>query len=190
MNQHTKTAQLLTTTTILVSMLVSSLAYAGGKHHSAVDWAHVSRYEPITRTIQHSKPHEECWNEQVQHDSYDHRYRNNDRSHTSTIVGGIIGGAVGNALGHKKKNKRIGTAVGAILGASIGSDYGTKHHRRGAPVSRYRNEQRCNTTHHVSYEEKVVGYHVWYRYHGEKYKTRMDTKPGKRIKVRVIVEPI
>jgi uncharacterized protein YcfJ len=185
MKNNLTRSKFIGTTTILVSILLSSVAHSGGKQHSAVDWAHVTRSEPIIRTIQHSTPREECWNENVR---YEERY-DDRRSHTSTIMGGIIGGAVGNALGHKKKNKRIGTAVGAILGASIGSDMGSHNKYRSAPISRYRNEKRCSTSHTVSYEEKVVGYHVWYRYHGEKYKTRMDHKPNKKIKVRVIVEP-
>ncbi len=167
-------------------LLLSSLSYAGGKHHGAEDWAMVTQVEPITRMIEHRIPETHCWTEQVEY----YQPRDSERSYTSTVLGGIIGGAIGNAVGHKKKNKQIGTAVGAILGASIGSDIGSKgsHYTGGRPQRH--NERRCETSHQVSYEEEIVGYKVWYRYHGQIYKTRMDHKPGKKIKVRVNVSPI
>ena len=112
----------LTTYVFLFSMIFSSLGYAGGRHHSSVSWATVTRVEPITHRVERRVPEEQCWNEQVKY--YDD-YRDSGNSYTSTIVGGIIGGALGNAVGHKKKNKNIGTAVGAILGASIGSEIGS-----------------------------------------------------------------
>lgn len=148
----------------------------------------------------------------VNHNRYDfdsyqsNRYSgaNGDNNVTGTVIGGIIGGAIGNAVGHKKKNKQIGTAVGAILGATIGHDIAARNdakfdasYRSDHAYSNYaypkytkRQQKRCEVTQHVSYEEEVVGYRVWYRYHGETYKARMDHKPGKKIKVRVSVKPI
>lgn len=170
---------------IIVAMLFSSLSYAGGRSHRSIDFARVVKVEPIIKTIEKRIPEEECWTEQVRYDDYPR----SEHSHTSTILGGIIGGAIGNAVGHRSKNKKIGTAVGAILGASVGSDIASNERRRYKTRSHYRDEQRCETGHRISYEEKVLGYHVWYRYKGERYKTRMDQKPGKKIKVRVRVEP-
>ena len=178
--------KLLTTSMILFSMIFSSLAYAGGRNHKNVHWAKVTRVEPITRMVERRVPEERCWNEQVEYYN-DHHDRGN--SSTNTILGGIIGGALGNAVGHKKKNKQIGTAVGAILGASIASDISSNRRRHNGSTSRYRNQQRCDVTYQVSYQEDVLAYHVWYRYKGEEYKTRMNHKPGKKIKVRVNVEP-
>lgn len=170
---------------VLAGMLLSSLSYGGGRH-SSVNWAKVTRVEPVTRMVEHRVPEERCWNEQVSY--YDDR--RHDNTYSSTILGGIIGGALGNAVGHKKKNKKIGTAVGAILGASIGSEMANNGRRSDARFRRNRTERRCDISHQVSYEEEVVGYRVWYRYKGEEYKTRMNHKPGKKIKVRVSVEPI
>ena len=170
---------------MLVGMLFSAFSYAGPRH-SSVNWAKVTRVEPVTRMVEHRIPEERCWNEQVNY--YDDR--RHDNTYSSTILGGIIGGALGNAVGHKKKNKKIGTAVGAILGASIGSDMASNGRRSDTRFRRNRTERRCDVSHQVSYEEEVVAYRVWYRYKGEEYKTRMTHKPGKKIKVRVRVEPI
>lgn len=190
----------LTTSVVLFSLIFSSMADAGGKHHKSVHWAKVTHVEPITHRVERRIPEERCWNDQVRHydgysDGHSNGYyngsHNRDNSYTSTIVGGIIGGALGNAVGHKKKNKQIGTAVGAILGASIGSEIGAKGKKNHqGSTNRYRKQHRCEVSYRVDYEEEILAYRVWFRYKGEEYKTRMDHKPGKKIKVRVSVEPI
>jgi uncharacterized protein YcfJ len=177
----------LTTSIVLFLMIFSSLSNAGGRHHSSVNWAKVTHVEPITRTVERRIPEKHCWNEQTRY--YDD-YRDRGNTYTSTIMGGVIGGALGNAVGHKKKNKQIGTAVGAILGASIGNEIASNGRRHKTSTHHSRNPQRCNVTHHVNYEEEIVAYRVWYRYKGEEYRTRMKYKPGKKIKVRVSVEPV
>ena len=170
---------------VIAALTLSSLSYAGGRGHHSVDFARVVKVEPILKTVEKRIPEEECWTEMRRHDNYSYE----GDSYTGTILGGIIGGAIGNAVGHRKQNKRIGAAVGAILGASVGSDIASRGRVYHKPDSRYRSERRCETKYHHQYEEKVVGYHVWYRYNGEKYKTRMKHKPGKKIKVRIRVEP-
>jgi uncharacterized protein YcfJ len=196
-NQSITNIKWLTTYVVLFSLIFSSMANAGGRHHKpghhkTERWAKVTRVEPITHRVERRVPEERCWNEQVKYyDGHQNGYRNNDNSYTSTIVGGIIGGALGNAVGHKKKNKQIGTAVGAILGASIGSEIGSngrKHHQ--GSTHRYHKQHRCEVTYRVDYEEEILAYRVWFRYKGEEYKTRMNHKPGKSIKVRVSVEPV
>jgi uncharacterized protein YcfJ len=109
------------------------------------------------------------------------------KSHTGTILGAVIGGALGNELGHRKHNKQAGTAIGALLGGSIGRDFGRKPQQY---VTRYRDEQRCNTTTEISYDERVVGYDVTYRYNGQSYTTRMQRDPGNSIKVKVAITPV
>jgi uncharacterized protein YcfJ len=173
------------TSVVLFSMILSSFSYAGGRHHSSVNWAKVVRVEPVVRMVESRQPEKNCWNERVRYD----RHSDSGNIYSSTILGGIIGGALGNAVGHKKKNKKVGTAVGAILGASIGSEMASNGRRYDAP-RHHRNKRRCQVTQRVSYEEEVVAYRVWYRYKGEEYKTRMSHKPGKKIKVRVSVEPV
>lgn len=179
----------LTTYVVLFSMIFSSMALAGGRHHKSTHWAKVTHVEPIMHTVERRVPDRQCWHEKVKYDDR-RNYHDRDHSYTSTIVGGIIGGALGNAVGHKKKNKKIGTAVGAILGASIGNEMASNGSSYKGSSSKYRNHQRCDTTYRVDYEEEVLAYRVWFRYKGEEYKTRMNHKPGKKIKVRVSVEPV
>jgi uncharacterized protein YcfJ len=44
--------------------------------------------------------------------------------------------------------------------------------------------------HQVSYEEVLEGYQVTYRYQGERYQIKMPYDPGKRIKLRIQIEPV
>ena len=173
--------------TLIITLAAAPTSWAGhnNNHHKKADWAKVTTVQPIIRNIEYNVPREVCWKEQVR---YEARNRNYD-SHTGTILGGIIGGAIGNKVGHNKTNKKIGSVIGVILGASVGHDISNRHTSKSPTKVSYRNERRCEVSNEVRYEEKVIGYHVWYRYHGNEYQTRMDNHPGKRIKVRVNVEP-
>ncbi len=171
--------------TVLIALTIAPVASAKGHHHGKNNWAKVSNVEPITRTIERKIPREDCWSERVRYEEP----ADDSRSYTGTILGTIIGGALGNAVGHKKKNKQIGTAVGAVLGASVGHDLSNRGYSSSRTNVSYRNEQRCEVRNEITYEEEVIGYHVWYRYKGDAYKTRMNNRPGKKIRVRVNVEP-
>jgi len=166
------------TSSLVVAIMAAPLAQAGKGHgngYGKVHWAKVTDVEPITRTVEYKTPVERCWNEQVR---YEDRGSFESGSYTSTVLGGIIGGAIGNAVGHKKKNKKIGVAVGSILGATIGHDIGQRDRRYRPGSVSYKNERRCETQHNTLYDQEIVGYEVWYRYHGEEYKTRMNRRPG------------
>ena len=180
---------ILPTLIIALAAAPTSWAKHHGNHgnhgnHGKVRWAKVTDVQPIMRTIKHRIPQEECWNEQVRYE----QYADGGRSYTGTILGGIIGGAIGNKVGHNKTNKKVGTVVGAVLGASVGHDLSKQSYSNSNSHVSYRHERHCTVNHEVSYEEKVIGYHVWYRYHGNEYKTRMNHHPGKKIKVRVHVK--
>lgn len=179
---------------LLISLCVSPASWSKGNyqsgHHAKKDWAKVTRVKDITRTVEHNSPSEVCWTEQVRREHYSrrHSYPQND-GYSGAVLGGIIGGALGNAVGHRKKNKQFGTAIGAVLGATVGHDISTRNRHRPDKRITYQDERRCEIRDHITYEEEVVGYHVWYRYMGNEYKTRMKHHPGKKIKVRVKVEP-
>lgn len=183
--QRRNTMKNLMIPTVLVSLTLSMPSMAKGPHHDKADWAKVTHVEPITRTVEHSTPHKTCWNERVHYNQPRHQ---ND-SYTGTIMGGIIGGAIGNAVGHGKKNKQVGAVVGSILGASVGHEISSKNRYQSGSYSTYHDKKRCSFEERIRYEEEVVGYHVSYRYRGDVYQTRMNQHPGKRIKVRVSVEP-
>lgn len=170
---------------LVMSLAAAPTSWAKHGHRGKANWAKVTNVQAITRTIEHRVPREDCWNEQVRYEEH----ADGRRSYTGTILGGIIGGAIGNKVGHNKKNKKIGAVVGAVLGASVGHDISNRNYANSSSNVFYRNERHCEVYNEISYEEKVIGYHVWYRYHGNEYKTRMNHRPGKKIKVHVNVQP-
>ena len=179
-----KTAFALTTSTLL--FITGNISLADNGRHT--DFAHVTQVTPIIKTIEQRVPQERCWVEQV---SEEHQYNNGNKSATGTIVGGIIGGAIGNKVGHDSGNKRVGTVVGALLGMSVGNDISrtNRHQSQPAHVS-YRDVERCEVTHNIETKQITESYNVNYNYQGFNYSTRMNTHPGKRIKVMVNVQPV
>ncbi len=164
-------------------------------HSAARDEARVVDVKPVYETVRISVPREECAQERVPVYADDGYRRSKSRSATPGLVGAIIGGAIGNSVGHNKTNKRVGLAVGALLGGAIGNDIAKKN--RGYGNDDYRRNERRYTTQEVctvyddwQSEERLAGYDVSYRYAGEIYTTRMDTRPGDTISVNVRVTPV
>lgn len=154
------------------------------EQHKQTDFAKVTHVEPIYKTISHRVPERSCWLET----RYEPVYRGK-KSYTPTILGTLIGGAIGNEVGHNKSNKRVGAVVGGVLGASLANDW-SKANRRDSGHTRAVEEEVCEVNERIEHEEKLVGYDVTYRYHGQQYTTRMDHHPGNRIKVAVSVRPV
>lgn len=172
-----------TTVLLLAASLASPAAFAGHKNKHNYDYARVVNAEPITKIVRTSVPRQECWDEQVSH------YQEpRHRSATPTIVGAIVGGLIGNELGNNKDAKKGGILVGSVLGGSIGRDIGRKHAEPGHHY--YTTEQVCKTYQDYHEEERITGYRVSYKYHGNVYHTRMPHHPGDRIKVKVTVTPV
>lgn len=172
-------------TKLATAVVLGTLSFgAAASSPNYTEQARVTRVKPIVKTYENRTPREQCHYEKVAYQEPVHR---GSSSATSTILGAVIGGALGNELGHRKHNKRNGAAIGAILGGSIGRDIG-----RGKTqyVTKYRDERVCNTTTEVSYDERVIGYDVTYRYNGQPYTTRMNYDPGDSIRVRVAVTPV
>lgn len=144
-------------------------------------YAKVIESRPIYSIVEVSTPYQDCWSEEVPVRS------RQSESRTPAILGTIIGGAIGNAVGHNKSNKRVGTVVGAVLGHSIGRDIVSGN---GRDRQYYEVVQRCETAYDYREEERLVGYQVRYRFHGEEYSVRMDDDPGDEIRVRVDVQPV
>ncbi len=163
--------------------LAAPVALAGhGKSDGPYyDYARVVDVDPVVRTVRVSSPREECWDETVPV-YYDEDYQ----SATPMILGGIIGGVVGNQFGGGH-GKDVLTVAGTILGGSIGRDIARQNRYRRAYDSRV--ETRCRTVEEYHEEERIDGYLVTYRYNGREYTTSMKHEPGRRIRVRVRVEP-
>ncbi|MBK8970858.1 MAG: glycine zipper 2TM domain-containing protein [Hahellaceae bacterium] len=151
------------------------------------DSADVTGVEPIYRNVERQIPVENCWTEQVRHES---ARPSEGGSYLGPVLGAVIGGGLGNAVGHHKRNKQVGTAVGAVLGATVGHEITRQSDSGGGVDVYYTSERRCDTRYETEVDSRTVGYWVSYRYRGQDYRTRMDHAPGDRIRVRVTVEPI
>lgn len=173
-------------TAIIFSTLASHHAWADNNRHT--DFANVTHVAPIYKTIKQSVPQERCWVETVREEHQPHR-RN---SATGTIIGGVVGGVIGNEVGRGRSNKRIGAVVGSLLGISIANDiaHANRSHTSQNNQASYRDITRCEVTEHIETKRITDGYNVSYNYQGSSYTTRMDTHPGKRIKVIVNVQPV
>ena len=206
-----QSAGLRATAPIALSAAVALLSPAASANHQGSErfgmdnsfyaYAKVTDVDPIYETVEHQVPRETCWTEKVR---YTPHQRHHDRHHASqsktpVILGALIGGALGNELGHHKRNKQVGAVAGAILGGSIGADiqrqnrhdsYHDRHYddRHSYDVA-YRDEQRCKTYYDIETEERLTGYEVSYRFSGREYQTITDQHPGKKLRVRVGVEP-
>ena len=90
--------------------------------------------------------------------------------------GAAIGAVAGGVLGHQVDSGG-GTAVGAVLGGLLG------HYVEGRRDS---NDQpdldmgRCRT---LADNGNLQGYEVRYEYRGQEYVTRMNSEPGRRLRV-------
>ncbi len=81
-------------------------------------------------------------------------------------IGGVIGHQFGSGRG-----KDAATVAGSMIGAAIG-------HGPVRRVDYERPVERCETRYQSFQEQRIDGYDVVYRYHGQKYATRMPYDPG------------
>ena len=193
------TAKVLMVATAIaaVSMPVAAKKY---RDHSntAFDYAKVVDAVPVTETYQVNQPVEQCWDERLSRrgsrydrtdDGYSDRRYN---SRTPQVLGAIIGGVLGNRFGHGD-GRKIATVAGAVLGSQVGRDVkqqnrknrDNRYDRRG-----YETVQRCELRDAYVTQERIVGYDVSYRYGGNVFQTQMANRPGKKIKVKVTVNPV
>jgi len=154
------------------------------------DYAKVISSQPIVNYVTVKTPVRECW-EEMQYYTVDRRARHGGGE---TLVGALIGGVIGHQFGSGRGNDAA-TVAGTLIGAAIGSDanrrrYGDYGHYGDRGVERVaRPVERCETRYQSHREERIDGYRVTYRYHGQKYSTEMPYDPGRRIRVRVDVRP-
>lgn len=181
-NNQTKKPFRRTLAAVLASS-IGMLASASTLAQTQYVYAEVLDARPIYQSVTVSAPREECWNEQIKV-----RESHGSGSNTPAIVSAIVGGALGNAVGNNKSSRRVGTVVGAVLGHSVGRDIVAANNRH--QPARYQTVQHCERVDEYYDEERLMGYQVRYRYHGEEYSVRMDDHPGDRIRLRVHVEPV
>lgn len=175
---------------LILSGLIAALstAPAFAEHRtgksSFSDFAQVTHVEPLYRTVQVSKPRQECHQEDV---FYPTRPRHESGN---TALSMIVGGALGGVLGHNisRHHRDTGKIAGAVIGSALGHQ--VAENKRGRRSYRHALEQRCHTISDRFSEERPDGYNVTYRYQGATFTTRMDRDPGHRVKVRVSVRPV
>ncbi|HEB95475.1 MAG TPA: glycine zipper 2TM domain-containing protein [Sedimenticola thiotaurini] len=166
---------------LALSLMLGGLSTGGAAATAFYDKAKVIRSTPIYETVRVARPEERCWDEKVYS-----RSRSGGDSFTPAIAGAIVGGVVGNQFG-KGHGKDAMTVAGALLGASVGRDL--YRSRGGRRHGGYVLERRCETVDRYVEEERIVGYRVKYRYRGRTFTTRTLERPGKRLRIRVELEP-
>ncbi len=199
-NQKTNSGlnKLAVSVAVAGAMLMASTPAMAKKYRShdnaTFDYAKVVDVHPVYETYEVNNPVQHCYDERVRVD--DRRYRRHN-SKTPEIVGGIIGGVIGNQVGKRGggKARDVATVVGAVLGGSIARD--AKHRNRHSHDRRYNNGydryetvQRCETRDSYSTRKELIGYDVTYKYRGNVFNTHFADHPGKRIKVKVTVDPV
>jgi uncharacterized protein YcfJ len=181
----------------LTFLLASTGAVAGERYYDDDDYydgdgyyvnAKVVNVEPVFRRVRIAEPQQMCWSEPTHYRGPSRGHRNNAAA--STIIGGVVGGVVGNQVGRRNDHRSELTVAGALVGAAIGHSVGKSQHSRRYRSNRYSyQEPYCETRTEYRYVEQIAGYDVTYRYQGRYFTTRTDHEPGKRIRVRVDLEP-
>jgi len=162
------------------ALTLTCLPAWAGRTGPGYDYAKVLDAQPVYATIRYPVEEEVCWDELVW------RREPSAYSATPTILGAIIGGVFGHELGSGRGKGPL-TVAGAALGGSIGHDISQKRHPDGYYTE---TQKRCEIQKSWRTEERISGWDVTYKYHGEIYQTRMREQPGDHIRIRVHVEPI
>lgn len=166
--------------TRVTSLLLPTLLAAGPAAASpnvSFAYAEVLRADPIYEHQRVVRPREECTEETVI------RRGGEGRRAGGAVVGAIVGGAVGNQVG-RGSGRRAATAAGAVAGAVIGSQVAGADEPPRESVERH-----CRVVEEWVEEKRIVGYEVEYRHRGQLYVSRLPYDPGKRLRIRITVEP-
>ena len=151
---------------------------------SAVPFAAAGEYEDSARVVsvvpqmqQYSQPRQECRTVMVP-------VAQQERSPAGAIVGGIAGGLLGNTIG-RGSGRGAATAVGVVGGAIVGDQIANQNN---PTVVGERAVQECRTVDGV--ESRAIGYEVTYTYQGKTFVSVLPYDPGRRVRVRVSVNPM
>jgi len=147
------------------------------------DYAQVISSKPVVRYVTVSTPVQECWDD-VEYYTVEQRPPGVG---ARTLAGAIIGGVIGHQFGSGSGNDAA-TVAGTLIGATVANRSAYRNGSYG-PAQYSRPVKRCETQYRERREERVDGYDVVYRYHGQKYATRMPYDPGRTIRVRVDIRP-
>ena len=179
-------------TLVVAALLVGTTGTALADHDYRVarndramyDYAKVISAQPIVNYVTVKTPVRECW-EEMQYYTVDRHPR---YGRGGTLVGALIGGVVGHQFGSGRGNDAA-TVAGTLIGAAIGSESSRARYDDHGVERVARPVERCETRYQAHQEKRIDGYNVVYRYHGQKYATRMPYDPGKKVKIRVDIRP-
>jgi len=157
---------------------------AARKGRAQYDYAKVLSSQPIINYVTVKTPVRECW-EEMQYYTVDRRPH---RGNGGALFGAILGGVIGHQVGSGRGNDAA-TVAGTLIGAAIGGEASQKRNAGYGEERIARPIERCETRFQSRQEERIDGYRVTYRYHGQKYSTVMPYDPGNRLRVRVDVRP-
>jgi uncharacterized protein YcfJ len=160
-----------------IAIAAALLGISAAANATTYDYAKVISVKPVVRYVTVRTPVRECW----QDTEYYTRSEPRPGSTGRTIAGAVIGGVIGHQFGGGR-GKDAATLAGSMIGAAVG-------HGPVREVEYSRPVERCETHYQSREEERIEGYDVVYRYHGQNYATRMPYDPGKKIKVRVDIRP-
>ena len=179
----------------LISVTASVHADAGVYRDSAkvvhveplVSWREV----PVKRRVCGPRGHRDRHDRHDRHDGY---YTDDNGAGEDYLLPTVLGGVVGAVAGSQADDRGLrmvttaaGSAGGALLGYGLvrtGDDHHQHHRRR-----QHHGRKRCRTVTEYQRQRQVDGYRVTYRYRGHEFTTRTETRPGRRIPVRVKLKP-
>lgn len=162
-----------------VALLVGApTAFAGHDYEEVTDYARVTDVDPQYERV--NIPRKECYTEYEPQS----RYEREHRSLVGPLIGGVAGGLLGAQVG-KGSGRVAASAAGAAVGAIVGDRLGNRD--RGREEYYEREVRRCRMV--DNWESRISGYRVTYEYAGRTYTSVLPYDPGRRLAVRVNVEP-
>ena len=162
---------------LTASLAITCLPAWAGHREPGYDHAKVVSAVPVYETVRYPVDEQVCWEEQA--------WRPQPHSVAPTVIGAIVGGVVGHQFGGGHGKAAL-TVAGAAIGGTIGYNVAQRHHSGGPyPVA----QTRCEIQRNWRTEERISAWDVTYKYRGGIYHTRMLEQPGKKIRVRVHVQP-
>ena len=162
---------------ISIATLIALVCAAPFAHanHEFEDYARVINVTPQYEEV--NLPRKECTSEYVPERTY------RRGSLAGPIIGGIAGGVLGAQVG--KGNGRVAASA---AGAAIGAIVGNRLSNREREDYYEREVTQCEMVDH--WESRLTGYRVEYRYQGRTHTALLPYDPGRRIRLRVSVEPV
>lgn len=111
-----------------------------------------------------------------------------EREHRrGSMAGPLIGGIAGGILGAQVGNGN-GRVAASAAGAAIGAIVGDRMSKRDRGTYYEREVRHCEIVDH--WETRLSGYHVVYRYHGQTRTALLPYDPGRKLRLRVAIEPL